>query len=754
MATSSSSEAAQGRRDIPDEARSVYSSAIQSIHSLAEFGAGDDDFSDFDTHHDPNSSPTCFGGCFGPSRIFSTNQELEKLASATGLRSKEVHALYDRFKRVAPKGYMTKSQFKLSLGLLGILPNDYIPNRMFSAFDSKKDGVITFDEYCTSFAVLLRGTELEKLELSFRLADCSNSGQLNFLDFSNLLIACDSTTTALLQTNIDTPSVSETETRSLFREISQGNDFISMEQYVNAVRANGRFLEILGLFNMRNPSVVGVGKSVGVSPRSPTTPMSARTEETTEKKYRTELEKLRAELIKSDTRLNKAELVARLDAIMYGGKQETDETPQSSNLLVSPEVASEGSRPATPPAMFRPRGGQNLRKNGPRLLGPKKGLAVHFGHESWNMVLNMMVGIRLAVGRASYEINRPVQSIDFDVKDKFSIVPQLTNFLDAQVSTKVTVTRFIDYAPFVFRKLRTEISGISDEDYLRSVGPEQLLGNMVLGNLSSLAEQTTEGKGGAFFYYTADGRFMIKTVAREEKHLLKKILRDYYFHLKENPRSLIVRFYGLHGLRVKMNPVLFQGGKYRHDEKIFFVVMGNLFNTPLEVHRRYDLKGSWVNRETIVGPEEDSSVALKDNNFRKRNEKLIVGVDVKRDVLSVIRKDVDFFAKHNILDYSLLLGIHERQRTSGPSMMVSETPTSEPSGPPGSDSRRPINSIQSTDGSVVYYMGIIDILCQWDSKKRLERFFKSIRYDADGISAVPPEPYADRFHNFIDSIME
>lgn len=72
--------------------------------------------------------------------------------------------------------------------------------------------------------------------------------------------------------------------------------------------------------------------------------------------------------------------------------------------------------------------------------------------------------------------------------------------------------RFIDYAPMVFRKIR-EFYGISAQKYLQSVGPEQLVGNMVLGNLSSLSELCSEGKSGAFFYYTADGRFMIKTVS-------------------------------------------------------------------------------------------------------------------------------------------------------------------------------------------------------------------------------------------------
>ena len=189
-------------KDIPEEARSsVYSSAIQSLNSslpqsLVEIP---------DHEHFP-ATGNCLGGCFGHSRLSTTDSELERLSKSTGLGSKEVHALYDRFRKVAPRGFMTKTQFKQSLGLLGMLPNDYIPNRMFAAFDSKKDGVITFDEYCTSFAVLLRGSEIEKLKLSFRLADSSDSGHLSFHDFSNLLIACDSTTTALIEKATTDPS--------------------------------------------------------------------------------------------------------------------------------------------------------------------------------------------------------------------------------------------------------------------------------------------------------------------------------------------------------------------------------------------------------------------------------------------------------------------------------------------------------------------------------------------------------------------
>ncbi|CAD7927129.1 unnamed protein product [Amoebophrya sp. A25] len=228
------------------------------------------------------------------------------------------------------------------------------------------------------------------------------------------------------------------------------------------------------------------------------------------------------------------------------------------------------------------------------VLGPKKGLAVHFGHENWNMVLHMMIGIRMAVGRSANEMNRGLQSLDFKMIDKFAILPNLANIMDSVAGENQNYTVFVDYAPFVFRKIR-DLRGIQPEHYLRSVGPEQLLANMILGNLSSLSELSSEGKSGAFFYYTADANFMIKTVTKEEKDLLINMLLSYWLHMKRYPDSLIIKFFGLHALRVRKED------SYGHvrEKKVYFVVMGNMFNTPCEIHMRYDLKGSTLGRRAL-----------------------------------------------------------------------------------------------------------------------------------------------------------
>jgi len=448
-----------------------------------------------------------------------------------------------------------------------------------------------------------------------------------------------------------------------------------------------------------------------------------------------------------------------------------------------------------------------------RLLGPKKGLAVHFGHENWNMVLSMMIGIRMSVGRVRHEITRELQPVDFMIKEKFSIIPRLANIFDSTVSRRVAVTRFVDYAPLVFQRIRAGF-GIRHEDYLKSVGPEQLLGNMILGNLSSLSELSSEGKSGAFFYYTADGKYMMKTVTPKEHSLLKKMLRSYFHHLQQNPGTLICRFLGLHCLRVqkfKRSKAPVRSGSSKNVvQKLYFVVMGNMFNTPFEIHRRYDLKGSWVGR--VTPPEQfDPSTALKDVDFTNASETIQVGGDRRAELVAQIERDSEFLRDNAIIDYSLLLGIceinpdaveEELSPKDSNSRINSKTwfdaegcPDDEqlsplpmrcvPSGlsasprldsnwgtvqddtsgknfdhlqaelPSGvSVSARPVfqrdfGGLLSSDKKAIYFIGIIDILTSYDNSKKLEQMLKALVHDPKGVSCCPPAYYAERFNSFM-----
>jgi len=78
-------------------------------------------------------------------------------------------------------------------------------------------------------------------------------------------------------------------------------------------------------------------------------------------------------------------------------------------------------------------------------------------------------------------------------------------------------------------------------------------------------------------------------------------------HIIKNPSTLIIRFYGFH--RVQSS----------RSEKHYFVVMGNIFAQSLEIHERYDLKGSTLGR--TVGErklqQRNPKTIMKDLDFQR-----------------------------------------------------------------------------------------------------------------------------------------
>ena len=110
--------------------------------------------------------------------------------------------------------------------------------------------------------------------------------------------------------------------------------------------------------------------------------------------------------------------------------------------------------------------------------------------------------------------------------------------------------------------------------------------------MSSFSEQSSAGKSGSFFYFSNDGKYILKTIKHFEKQFLIKILKNYYYHLKENPDSYIAKIFGLHRIAFKLK----KGYSWKTTRFIYFIIMNNSFNTHLNIDVSYDLKGSLYKR--------------------------------------------------------------------------------------------------------------------------------------------------------------
>lgn len=363
-----------------------------------------------------------------------------------------------------------------------------------------------------------------------------------------------------------------------------------------------------------------------------------------------------------------------------------------------------------------------------------------------------------------------------------------------KVNLKNITFSFVSMQPDVFRLLWKSLR-LNFQTFKQSFKLEDMSGI----DSSGMLEKFTEGKSGSFFYFTQDRRYIIKTVSASEEKVLKNFAREYYRHMKNNPDSLIVRLYGLYQVQLAWEQ------KY-----ISVVVMENIFYSPqhLKIHEKYDLKGSTVGRRVLKGGEAPtSSKTLKDIDLQK---KIYVGLENKTLLMEQLRKDVNFLTDHNIMDYSLLLGIHDHSRdrnykslstgntiTNDGFEIVTRSRNPSLSCPHGrqvgcSDEEETLmstgdlpwfrqdfgglrsytphhpvhdkseeayfpnmyDSINIDDLPVAtYYLGMVDIFQKYNIRKKAERFWKTKfqQLNPNGISVTDPVTYANRFLDFVST---
>ena len=353
--------------------------------------------------------------------------------------------------------------------------------------------------------------------------------------------------------------------------------------------------------------------------------------------------------------------------------------------------------------------------------------------------------------------------------------------------------KFVNVEPEVFTLLRvsygTNLEGYRESFFINDIGDIES---------SGMLERFTEGKSGSFFYFTRDSRYIIKTVTDQEVETMTKLAAPYYRHMRGNPDTLLPRFFGLYRVRMASEQ------KY-----ISVIVMDNIFfsDSKMRMTVKYDLKGSTHGRRTLKRKKtarDHYKGTLKDLDL---DRKIILGGDNTERLLRQLEEDTKFLSNYAIMDYSLLLGIHihngkvqsqtgfiARALPGETGFTVVDSPASvsntesgigfgstssttfhtpwfrqDGGGLRSTASNHPasghemvtgvsdsvemleMSSLNTESVPETYFIGIIDILQEYNWTKRAEHFLKTkfLCADPHAISAVNQREYAERFVDFM-----
>nr|XP_057911505.1 phosphatidylinositol 5-phosphate 4-kinase type-2 gamma-like [Doryrhamphus excisus] len=382
---------------------------------------------------------------------------------------------------------------------------------------------------------------------------------------------------------------------------------------------------------------------------------------------------------------------------------------------------------------------------------------------------------KVEVFRASHPVSSVlVWGVNHSTNDLSQVpVPVMLLPDDFRASTKVKVSnhlfnkenlpsqfKFKEYCPQVFRNLR-ERFGIEDQDYQVSLARSRPL-------------RDEEAQRDGLLLTSYDRTLVVKEISSEEVAEMHNIMSEYHQHVVTcHGSTLLPQFLAMYRVTVE-------------SDDTYLLVMRNMFSHRLHVHKKYDLKGSLVSREASFKEKVKELPTFKDVDFMNNMQKIYVSDEQKESIMEKLNRDIEFLARMRIMDYSLLLGIHdveraerEEEETEMESSDAEEDPdeSSQAVASPGSTSPEGIagymNSfkamgpgefdpyvdvyaIQSAVGAPhreVYFMGLIDVLTQYDTKKKAAHAAKAVKHGAGAeISTVHPEQYAKRFKEFITKI--
>ncbi|XP_041834190.1 phosphatidylinositol 5-phosphate 4-kinase type-2 gamma-like [Melanotaenia boesemani] len=366
----------------------------------------------------------------------------------------------------------------------------------------------------------------------------------------------------------------------------------------------------------------------------------------------------------------------------------------------------------------------------------------------------LMWGVNHSINDLS-QVPVPVMLLpdDFKASTKIKVINHLFNKENLPGQFK-----FKEYCPQVFRNLR-ERFGIEDQDYQAS-----------LARCSPIKDE--EGNCVGLLLTSYDRTLVVKEISGEEVEEMHNILCEYHQHIVTcHGSTLLPQFLAMYRVTVE-------------SEDTYLLVMRNMFSHRLHIHRKYDLKGSPLSREASFKERVKELPTYKDTDFRNNMQKVYVSDEEKEKIMDKLNRDIEFLVCMRIMDYSLLLGIHDVERaerqeeeevessyeeeedenglavamcSTSPEGIAGYMNSFKPMGPGEFDPYVDMYAIQSAVGAPrreVYFMGLIDVLTQYDTKKKAAHAARAVKHGAGAeISTVHPEQYAKRFKDFITKII-
>ena len=336
-----------------------------------------------------------------------------------------------------------------------------------------------------------------------------------------------------------------------------------------------------------------------------------------------------------------------------------------------------------------------------------------------------------------------VRSVEFDEAVAAAATGAVddTDADEETFSTRQPAFQCLEICHDKFKEIRSAF-GISETQFYAVLGLQK---KQMISSFSVIGSGEASGKSPSFFFLSPDQRYILKSCTKRDVKTLTRILSSYRDHVKScadssgstdvdgdvnnsavspTNSSLLPRYLGLYKLTFQDDT-----------PDVTLVVMTNFFAAANEIHCKFDLKGSTYHREASEKERAKSSPVYKDLDWMREGRKIsFETVDEVNAIRERLEKDTMYLSSQRLIDYSLLVGIHEIKDGTNNVQAQDEA----------------MDVISARTSKDIQYFGIVDILTPYVAKKRAETICTGTLICRPGISCQPPKYYQKRFMAFVD----
>ncbi|XP_047672853.1 Kv channel-interacting protein 2 isoform X1 [Tachysurus fulvidraco] len=187
---------------------------------------------------------------FELSTVCHRPEGLEKLQEQTKFTKKELQVLYRGFKNECPSGVVNEDTFK-------VIYSQFFPQGdsstyahfLFEAFDTNKNGSVSFEDFVIGLSIILRGTIIDRLNWAFNLYDLNKDGCITKEEMLDIMKSIYD-----MMGKYTYPCMQEDAPRehveNFFQKMDRNNDgVVTIDEFIESCQKDENIMQSMQLFD-------------------------------------------------------------------------------------------------------------------------------------------------------------------------------------------------------------------------------------------------------------------------------------------------------------------------------------------------------------------------------------------------------------------------------------------------------------------------------------------------------------------------